>query len=285
MDTSKLLRSQAAEEGVAGNEGAEKDDLLYDGSQCTREQQLNMRDLLKQAGPAEDDDMEQEEQQKKTPGRPKGATAKAKAKAKAKVKAKAKAKAKAKSKGASAKAEAKATAGRKKLASANNEAGTCEDPEPDCEDEDVPEDKPPKRKGEVIATLPKKAKATAKAKSKGVTSEDEKAEHETQPDQGGDKKDEADHDEAEGVANGQKKQKKTFARRYEPERDLVAQCRWKCIKEAYELNIAPKLARPLSQEDTSGLDACMQSVQELIHTFSPCGGSVLEALYGYRAGG
>ena len=216
-------------------------DIFHDDAELCREEQLALRDDMNgQEGEnaGSDQDFGEAPPKRKKPG------AKAKAKGKAKAspkKGKAKAKAKASPKKGKAKAKAKAS--------------------------------PKKGKAKAKAKAsPKKAKAKAKASSKKArkldlelqddadepmpNDEQEAKMQESKPAASdvdgaapaGQKRKTAPDDGPAPAAVAGPKVKATFARRYKPAKDIAAARRWTLMKEAYELLIAPKLLRPLSQE-------------------------------------
>ena len=223
------------------------DDLFHDECDLTREEQLQMRDGLKNEGQG-DSDADEEPVAKRKPGRPPG-KAKAQAKAKATVKSKASPKGKAKAK-AAAKVKAKATAkavakGKAKAKAARATAPETKEPEAgqDGENDEA-----------ILATEHAEDSVAEEDPDLEMTGEDDESAG------GGKHSDEAPPSKkARKEKNEQekKKDKMTFARRYEPTSDLTAMKRWQSLKNTYELQVAPKLAKPKSQEDRC-LGACFK---------------------------
>ena len=203
-------------------------DIFHDDAELCREEQLALRDDMNgQEGEnaGSDQDFGEAPPKRKKPGAKAKAKGKAKAlpkKGKAKAKAKAspkKRKAKAKAKASPKKAKAKAKASSKKARKLDLELqDDADEPMPNDEQEAKMEESKP-----AASDVDGAAPAGQKRK--------------TAPDDG----------PAPAAVAGPKV-KATFARRYKPAKDIAAARRWTLMKEAYELLIAPKLLRPLSQE-------------------------------------
>ena len=205
-----------------------EDDLFHDDTQLSREEQLRLRDGMKNAEPKDEEesawkDGAKEEPAKRKPGRPIG---KAKAKGKAKPGPKPKDKAKAK-----AKASAKGKAKPKDPAKDTAEAG--EALEPEAGEKDIDADEHASEEGlPATSSRAKRASSASQSEEKHVPEKKRKIESGT-----------------EKAPAKTIKEKATFARRYKPQKDMVAARRWTAMKDIYELKIGPRLKRPLALED------------------------------------